>query len=251
MDNFYNLDMSQNHEIRFRCPSCEKLYRTQSDVFADAQPEFDCQSCSKSFLLTSNTDSFGLYQTKMREHTFESCPKCTHLMPENAKECPSCGIFVEKYKKIAQAESPTLFEINQLWDAVINDFNSDKNHQNFLNFCQRKMALSFAFQKYDSLRKSMSYDAHCEKYLKQIEIRLEQQFIAKSREDLTPPPREEKSMVWQWIFASIGFVGLALLTYNKIRPTFPNLTGLVVSITLLAFGLWIFSAQRKHMKLPP
>lgn len=257
MDNLNDLNQSQGsrsnqilHDIRFRCPSCEKLYRTQSDVFHGAmgeklpQPEFDCQNCQKTFSLTGQTNSFGLYETVSLDPNFASCPKCTHLMPTGAKECPSCGIFVDKYEqKIAKEESPTLFEINQLWQAVVENFNNDQNHQNFLNFCQKKMALNFAFQKYDELRKSLGYDDLCEKYLKQIEIRLERQFMAKVREDVTAP-KKTRSFFGQWIFAIIGFIGLALLIFNKIRPTFPNLTGLVVSITLLSFMLWLFSSQK-------
>ncbi len=235
--------------MRFRCPCCEKLYRTQADIFTetDALPEFDCQSCQETFILTADTTAFGLLKTEPKGSQFSSCPKCTHLMPVLASECHSCGVFVEKFQKSAQAESPTLFEINQLWEAVLQNFKNDQNHQNFLNFCQKKMALSFAFQKYDELRKSMSYDQTCEKYLKQIELRLEQQFIAQTRLDVTEDKRPENSKT-QWIYAGIGFLGLALLVFNRIKPLFPNLTGLIVSITLLAFGIWIFSSKQKDLK---
>lgn len=238
---------NQTDEIRFRCPCCEKLYRTHIDIFLNDKPEFDCQSCQKTFLLTNSSTAFGLFKTEVKGSHFSSCPKCTQLMPMDSNECPSCGIFIEKFQKSAKSESPTLYEINLLWEAVLENFKNDQNHQNFLNFCQKKMALSFAFQKYDDLRKSLSFDPTCEKYLKQIELRLEQQFIAQTREDVISDKRVENSK-GQWIFAGIGFVGLALLIFNRIKPLFPNLTGLVVSVTLLAFGLWIFSSQKKDIK---
>ncbi len=172
-------------------------------------------------------------------------------MPIQSKECPSCGIFIESYQKIIESESPTLFEINRLWAEVLAQFSDDQIHQNFLNLCQKKMALNLAFQKYDELRKSISYDLLCEKYLKQIELRLEQQFLAQNQKP-NIPEKKAKSAFGQWIFALIGFTGLALLIFNKIRPTFPNLTGLVVSITLLSFVLWLFSSQKKevtHIKI--
>ena len=108
------------------------------------------------------------------------------------------------------------------------------------------MALNFAFQKYDELRKSMSYDSDCEKYLKQIEIRLEQQFIAKNQQGISLG-KQSKSPTGNRFFAGIGFLGLSLLIFNRIKPTFPNLTGLVVSITLLSFGLWLFSSQKEEI----
>ena len=245
------LKTDANQEMRFRCPCCEKLYRTHADTLTEIDmetkkdPEFDCEICENTFALTSKINSFGLFETKAINHNFSNCPKCTNLMPLNAKECPTCGIFIDKYQKISQSESPTLFAINQLWEAVLLDFNIDQNHQNFLNFCQKKLALNFAFQKYSDLRKSMSFDLLCEKYLKQIEIRLEQQFIAKIREDIVP--KESKILRIQWVFASIGFLGLGLLIFNKIRPTFPNLTGLVVAVTLLSFGIWFFTSEKKDI----
>ena len=242
--------ISEIHEIRFRCPCCEKLYKGQSDVFEDLAPEFECLNCIKSFSLLNQLNSFGLYETISLDSQFVSCPKCTHLMPENAKECPSCGVFIEKYAAMSRSESPLLYELNQLWAHVIENFNQDLNHQHFLNKCQEKMALNVAFQKYDELRKSMNYDNVCEKYLKQIELRLEQQFLAKNKID--PMPRAQKTarnIMTQWFFAVLGFFGLALLIFNKIRPTFPNLSGLIVSITVLSFGVWAFSAQNKNLKL--
>ena len=247
------------HEIRFRCPCCEKLYITQSDVFISStdssaqseDPEFECQGCQKSFFLSKNINSFGLFETVAKSFTFSSCPKCHNLMPEQSRECPSCGIIIEKYRLMAQAESPQLFELNQAWAKVMSHFNQDQYHQDFINHCQQKTALSFAFQKYDELRKTMNYDAACEKYLVQIELRLEQQLLAKN----TLPEKanktlKEKFSAVQWVFAGIGFFGLALLIFNKIKPTFPNLTGLVVSITVLSFGLGLFwSRNNTDIKL--
>ncbi len=175
-------------------------------------------------------------------------------MPEAAKDCPSCGVYIEKYQEMVQAESPLLFELNQLWVKVVENFTDDQRHQNFLNLCQQRMALNFAFQKYDEVRKIVNYDESCEKYLKQIELRLQQQFLAKQTSGELPNQKTaQESKTFQWIFAIIGFVGLGLLIFNKIRPTFPNLTGLVVSITVLSFGLWILSSQNavrgKNIKL--
>lgn len=241
-----NSNHEVGHEIRFRCPCCGKLYQTQMDVFQEVEPEFDCQGCQKSFTLLQNINSFGMYETKTDEYKFSSCPKCNYLMPAVSKECPSCGVFVDKFQKMAQAESPMLYELNQFWSKVIENFDLDQNHQIFLHQCQQKSALSFAFQKYNELHKTMNYDSLCEKYLKQIELRLEQQFLAKrSLKEKNSNGENSGSHLTQWVFAGIGFVGLALLIFNKLKPTFPNLTGLVVSITILSFGLWILSSQNR------
>ena len=231
--------------IRFRCPHCQKLYRTNQDAFDGSKPEFECVACEKSFQLTDVKNSFGLYQTKdLGQLQFINCPKCAHLKAQNCDECPSCGVFATKYEEIQKVESPSLFELNQIWQKALLDFNHDQLHQDFLNCCQKKMALNFAFKKYSDLQKTMGFDSACEKYMKQIELRLEQQF--------RHPKESEKIetkmglLFAHWIFIALGFFGISLLVYNKIKPTFPNLTGLVVAITVLSFGLGIVSSQSRH-----
>ncbi|MBC7467138.1 MAG: hypothetical protein H7256_14205 [Bdellovibrio sp.] len=244
---------SAKQELRFRCPCCQKLYSTTADAFEEAHasdsdlslPEFDCQSCFKSFVLTKKTNEFGLLETQVNNHVFSECPKCTKLMPLNHEECPSCGVFIEKYQQVAQAENPMLFELNKLWKNVLENFNQDARHQEFLNLCQRKMALNLAFQKYDELRKTMNYDATCEKYLNQIETRLEQQFINQRAIEQKAKAEPKKKMT-QKVFAWVSLFGFALLIFNKVRPTFPNVNGLIVAITVLAFSLWLVSSQNKN-----
>ncbi len=230
--------------VRFRCPHCQKLYRTNQDVFEGLQPEFDCTACSKSFLLTQEINSFGLYQTnRSSQATFIHCPKCSHLKAQNSDECPSCGVFGTKFEELQKVESPSLFELNQIWQKALVDFTNDQLHQDFLNCCQKKMALNFAFKKYADLQKTMGFDSSCEKYMNQIELRLEQQFRQPTSAEKLDTKKE--ILFAHWIFIAVGFLGMSLLVYNKIKPTFPNLTGLVVAITVLSFGLGIVSSQRK------
>ncbi|MBC7420292.1 MAG: hypothetical protein H7328_06140 [Bdellovibrio sp.] len=237
-------EQSGESAVRFRCPHCQKLYRTNQDVFEGTHPEFDCASCEKSFQLTTEINSFGLYQTKDLGRTvFINCPKCAHLKAQNADECPSCGVYATKFEELQKVESPSLFELNQIWQKAVLDFCNDQLHQDFLNFCQKKMALNFAFKKYCDLQKTMGFDSACEKYMNQIELRLEQQFRAPVAAEKLDSKKE--ILFAHWIFISVGFLGMSLLIYNKIKPTFPNLTGLVVAITVLSFGLGLVSSQRK------
>lgn len=238
-------------EIRFRCPHCQKLYCTGEDVFDGTEPEFDCAACDKGFKLTTQVDSFGLYATKLPEKmVMSTCPKCSNLKPQKMDECPSCGIFVSKYLELQKAESPVLFEMNQLWQNVIAHFDEDQYHQDFLNRCHHSMALNFAFQKYAELQKSLGYDALCAKYIKQIELRIEQQLKSpKFNKDVTPASKIESNFgVWQLLFMGIGILGMLLLIYNKFVPTFPNFNGLVLSITILAFGVGLFSNSKSALK---
>ena len=239
-------------EIRFRCPHCQKLYRTGADVFDGATPEFDCSNCAKTFALTRTMDTFGLYATNsLNQTSFETCPKCSNLKPDKSDECVNCGVFASKYLELQKAESPLLFELNKHWQKVIINFENDQPHQDFLNKCHQNLALNFAFQKYSELQKTMGFDSLCDKYIKQIDLRLEQQLKSpKYNEAMTKPSAIEKNLnLTQMLFLGLGAVGMLLLIYNRYIPTFPNFNGFVLMLTVLAFGVGLFSNNKSQLKL--
>lgn len=250
-DNWTQKNLSNEHDVCFRCPHCQKLYKTTHDVFEGSDPQFDCASCAKPFLLINEKDSFGLFKTSEQgQKSFSTCPKCSGLKPHNSDECPSCGVFASKYIELQKAESPVLFELNQQWQKVLLNFDHDQYHQDFINKCHLKLALNFAFQKYSDLQKTMGFDSLCEKYIRQIELRLEQQFKAgpERSTDGNKVTAGEVSLT-QYLFISMGAIGMLLLIYNKFIPTFPNFNGLVIMITILAFGIGLFYNGKSDLKL--
>ncbi len=247
-----NLDFTQTadaQEVRFRCPHCQKLYCTQNDVFEGADPLFDCVSCKKSFLLSRDVDSFGLFMTDTSNRTqFAECPKCFQLKPIKGDECPSCGVLISKFEEVQKAESPELFELSKMWQRVLADFTFEQAHQKFINACHQKMALNFAFKKYSEIKNMVGYDLACDHYMKQVELRLEQQFKAEEASYYSSVSRKLLSRA-QTVFLCMGIFGVSILIFNKVRPTFPNLTGLVVAITVLSFGLVFIAGNKYHVKL--
>lgn len=249
-----NFDFTEGavaQEVRFRCPHCQKLYCTQNNVFegsALVNPTFDCGSCQKSFSLTREVNSFGLYVTDISSQSqFAACPKCSHLRPLNSDECPSCGVIVSKFEELQKVESPYLFQLNQMWQRVLADFTRDEAHQKFINACHQKMALNFAFNKYSELKSTMGFDLACDHYMRQVELRLEQQFKAQElKHTITSKPALSKVQIMYW---SVALIGTSSLIYNRIKPTFPNLTGLVVAVTVLAVSLALFSNDHGHIKI--
>lgn len=238
-------------DVRFRCPHCQKLYCTQNNVFEGslvAHPSFDCVSCHKSFSLTREVNEFGLYVTNTASQMqFSACPKCSHLRPLNTDECPSCGVIVSKFEEMQKVESPYLFELNQMWQKVLADFSRDEAHQKFINACHQKMALNFAFKKYSELKATLGFDLACDHYMRQVELRLEEQFKAQElKQAAASRPRLSRTQI---IFWSVALVGILSLIFNKVRPTFPNLTGLVVAVTILSVGLALFSSDHSHIKI--
>lgn len=245
VNNWTQKSIRNEQDVCFRCPHCQKLYKTSHDVFEGSDPEFDCSGCVKSFLLKKERDSFGLFKTvEHRQRSFSNCPKCSGLKPQNSDECPSCGVFASKYIELQKAESPVLFELNQQWQKVLLNFDQDIYHQDFINKCHLKLALNFAFQKYSDLQKTMGFDSLCEKYIRQIELRLEQQFKSPEK-PLTSVGggQTDPLTLTQYLLISAGAIGMLLLIYNKFIPTFPNFNGLVIIFTILAFGIGLYSKK--------
>jgi len=246
-------------EIRFRCPSCQKLYFTDEPV---SQPtEFECSSCQHNFFLYPAQNESGLFKTGNSEKAEEThaavqmqaCPKCNQLKNRDQDECPHCGILQSKFLELQKMENPRLFQLEKAWTKVLKDITQDQTHQNFLNMAQENMALNFASKKYSDLEKIMGPDPLIEKYLRQIELRLEglvQNRFQKERQETHSPEKMKKNplqalseLTSKDIFMIIFLVGAGLLIFNKIRPTFPNLTGIIVATTILSFGLWLISSN--------
>ena len=116
-------------------------------------------------------------------------------------------------------------------------FNSDEHHQRFLDLAQKQMALNFAAQKYNDLKAILGEDQMIQKYLKQIEMRLEMQARSKISQAQTQSQQKNSLTTSGKIFILVGLAGVFVLIFNKINPIFPNLNGLVVAITVLSFAL--------------
>lgn len=238
-------------EICFRCPHCQKLFKTSPDVFVDSSKtklaeEFDCTNCAKPFLLKNKQDAFGLFMTsQITSQSFLVCPKCSSLKPHKSDECPTCGVFASKYILLQKTESPILFELNQQWQKILLNFDEDQYHQDFINKCHYKLALNFAFHKYSDLQKTVGFDVLCEKYIRQIELRLEQQLKA-SEGALASAAKNTgwQLSLTQYLFMSVGFLGMLLLIYNKFIPTFQNFNGWLFLFTIAAFTMGLFSRKQ-------
>lgn len=248
-------------EIRFRCPSCQKLYCSDQSAFTEntlEASEFDCVQCQKAFFLYPTKTETGLYRTELTSFVeFSKCPKCDYLKPYKQDECPQCHILESKYNEIKKLENPRLYELERKWNLVAQSLLNDQLHQDFLDLAQSQFALNFASQKYTELQKLMGQDELIEKYLKQIEIRLEymvqNRFKQEKNKSETSSAIHEMDLVAMLsqltakdIFMAVGVLGTVVLIYNKINPTFPNLTGLIVAATVLSYGLWFLSSQSKN-----
>ena len=195
---------------------------------------------SKEFVLFREKNQSGLHKTseiQSQKMAQVNCPKCKKLKFEKIEECPHCGVLETQFKELQKIENPRLYELNKLWQVVVENMNSDDRHQRFLDLAQKQMALNFAAQKYNDLKAILGEDQLIQKYLKQIEMRLEMQARSKISQAQAQSQQKNSLTTSGKIFILVGLVGVFVLIFNKINPIFPNLNGLVVAITVLSFAL--------------
>ncbi len=252
-------------EILFRCPCCQKLFCTETDVaeaqssYSSKSTEFQCTDCSEDFYLSNERTSSGLFQTfKKTQHEFVNCTKCHFLKNKQSDECPSCGVIETRYKDIVKLENPRLFELNKVWSTVITDLENDQAHQQFLNLAQSMSALNFAAQKYTDLQKIMGTDDLTEKYIRQIELRLEavaNSFISAEKINGERPGSNLSSLrksffgfeySFRNVSLAVSFLGVLFFILNVMKPLFPSLNGLLIAIVVLSTALWAIS--KNHSK---
>ena len=249
-------------EILFRCPCCQKLFCTETAAietqsnFSSKNTEFQCTDCNEDFYLSNERTSSGLFQTfKRTQHEFVHCTKCHFLKNKQSDECPSCGVIETRYKDIVKLENPRLFELNKVWSTVVTDLENDQVHQQFLNLAQSMSALNFAAQKYIDLQKITGSDDLIEKYIKQIELRLET--VANSFTNAEKNKDNQTSGLFSLrknffgfeysfrnISLAISFLGLFFFILNVMRTLFPSLNGLLIAIVVLSTALWAISKNQ-------
>lgn len=80
-----------------------------------------------------------------------------------------------------------------------------------------------------------------------FQIEKQKDFVAPNPTDLGSVINRLTNITAKDIFMGISLLGTALLIYNKLNPTFPNLAGLIVAATLLSYGLWFISLNKPQI----
>ncbi len=165
-------------KLKIRCPSCTKLYEVESEEIHSETPLFQCISCDSRFSfeyppteplnvlcfpVTLNlaevlsTDAghqaSPLLHAEPGTQEMKSCPKCGALNGRRAKECYSCHVLFERLEGLPKDPSlkaqPSLV---RKWKNLVENFENEKLHEEFLMACHQMDALRFATLKYEELK---------------------------------------------------------------------------------------------------
>lgn len=238
--------------LRVRCPHCRKLYLVQLGDIREAKPRFECVQCHDRFWISLgemdlSSELTGL-PVQVKEipqplpvvpakipvsQATEPCPRCFKLVPVGARECGHCGVMISKarvgldFHEPLPAHSTTL---DLAWKRVVDDYENDNVHQEFLRQAQREYNIAYAAAQYGQMAKLMPTDAITRKRVNEVQ--------ALGSVMLPPRPERRKARFGYARLWQVPFFGAILLILIGIFiPFFRNLVGVGAAFLFLALAL--------------
>lgn len=248
-------------KLKIRCPSCMKLYEVASEDIHSENPLFQCISCETRFSFEYppanplNVECFAVpvaseVQTAQNmtaaQHQesevepgaqeMKSCPKCGALNGRRAKECYSCHVLFERLEGLPKDPSlkaqPSLV---RKWKNLVENFENEELHDEFIRACHELDALRFAILKYEELKAAQGGDPLCEQMIARINslmmVGLSQKPLPK-KEAPARRPKWQKYLYWT-PFALSAF----LILLGMINRGHRNLIGVGVALAFMSAGL--------------
>lgn len=226
----------------FQCISCESRFSFEyPPVDPKNVPCFLVTGASESEV-ESISQGISISNTQHQEFISEpsaqdmkSCPKCGALNGRRSKECYSCHVLFERLEGLPKDSSlkaqPSLV---RKWKNLVENFENETLHDEFIRSCHELDALRFAALKYEELKSAQGGDPLCEQMIARINslmvVGLAQK-TASSTESLVRP-KWQKYFYWG-PFAISAF----LILLGMINLGHRNLIGVGVALAFMAAGL--------------
>jgi hypothetical protein len=255
-------------KLKIRCPACAKLYEVQTSDIRTEAPLFQCMSCDcrfsfdyppsnpdliQSFLVSTPTLEEKLSES-LRHHNAEhcvdvnqadlkACPKCAALNSRRSQECYSCHVLFEKLEGLPLDKNlraqPSLV---RKWKILIENFQNESLHEEFIRSCQHLEALRFALSKYEEIRQAQGGDPLCDEMISRIQTIM---LVGLQQQNKNQPQDSQAKLKWQK-YLYWGPFGLSsiLILMGMINLGHRNLIGVGVALAVMSAGLIIMVKGR-------
>lgn len=244
-----------NH-LHVRCPSCLKLYQIDVGQIFSTTPHFQCVDCETKFTFDFPPPVPDQITTRKVVERLASplspkvkkCLKCGAESPESAIECHACHILFEKLEMIANEKGVyTQPSLVRRWKELVQDYNNEELHQEFLGLCDQMEALEFARQKYDQIRRLQGGDVTADQMIARIEALRMVKAEQKAQND---KPKPEKPLaLWAKILLALPFfASFLLIMLGFSHSMWRNMIGTGFAVGLLSYGLIVFVRGRLHWR---
>lgn len=143
--------------MRYLCPDCERLVAPGSTRVEGNRVLLECPKCgafervglddeANEASVDASPPIDGEEDEETASHAEEpACPKCGAPRRDD-DACSKCGLIFANWTEETQSASPEAAA--QLWDQVLEEWEDETLHQEFLRLCLEGESLSFAAQCY-------------------------------------------------------------------------------------------------------
>ena len=237
--------------IRFRCPTCSKLYSSDPSKIFVEHPEYTCSSCSTEF-------SISLLQAlQMPEvlgiKTLKSLsPKTISLPSENQEKSEHVVESLQKEQLLERAgaaplktsfqdvqESKALQKIELLWSSVLEKYEDRELHVTFIKTCRDEGRLEAAIEKYTNIAKANPNDELTQSFLSKIQV------FQESKQLFTA--EQKRKFFTKTFYTTLGIVcfGILLIFAGLFWGGDKNLAGLGIGLIFFTFAVKAFFQPRR------
>lgn len=254
-------------KLKIRCPHCAKLYEVQSEDIHTETPLFQCITCESRFSFEfpptdpANVSCFliqkevemaksantqhqiteAVLEVEAPVHDMKTCPKCGALNGRRTKECYSCHVLFERLEGLPTDTSlkaqPSLV---RKWKNLLENFENEALHDEFIRSCHALDALRFATLKYEELKAAQGGDPQCDVMIARIQslmmVGLAQKSGVRKEKQAAEGPRPKWAKYLYW--GPFGTSALLILM-GMINLGHRNLIGVGVALACMALGLII------------
>lgn len=165
-----------------------------------------------------------------------ACPKCGERNSLAHEDCRSCGVVFAKYPKHRLDEEPppelagsARQELFSLWQAIIEDYENEGKHEQFIETCRRLDVLTFASRKYGRILSASPEEEVANRMHRRVEGLVSCGFVARA------------ASVGGWSFRipklnSLAiFLGSMVTTIGFLLPDSKRITAMGASMLVLSF----------------
>lgn len=198
----------ENEPVKIHCPHCLKSFRFNRQAVKSKRPQFECPSCKQGFwfhnvgsLAQQTIMAFPLEWLQQKDESELDLPRSKPIAPAPIVERPLRQKPVEKpAEEIREANEH--FKVSarskRLWDKVVERYEDEPKHYEFIKACAEDGALDYAAQRYKRLSEVIPHDPLAKRMIVFIENLSLMRVTSK-------PPREPSALI------SSSWIGLVIL----------------------------------------
>ncbi|MCB9026069.1 MAG: hypothetical protein H6625_07120 [Bdellovibrionaceae bacterium] len=226
--------------VKVRCPQCLKLYNVSTRSVQTKKPKFQCNQCNEYFSL-SYPECLGLDEVVGYAESWEKSKSLEQASPEQIKEneekipcikcgasnvvssteCNSCGIIFKKYRE--QKEDPFALKapqkLKEFWHMVIQHYEDEDLHEEFLRQCRKSGHLEFASSRYKKILDVQPQEVIAQKFKNKI--------VALVSMATDRPIKNEAKIRFKVPFASLAMLLSSIVLFmGYFLPEYRNLMGI-------------------------